>query len=181
MSTAEIYTSSEPFTQVFSTEPNAQSYSAPTDLVAVPSPNGVNGYYDLTMGRYGRVVPNCVMLKFYGQGGNGLTGNFRVYGVRAIQTQNAIPSGWTHTLLAEFAFTVTSGDAGVAGSPVGAADFYASTITETTGNPNVSDAIISPGGTIAGHVMLDTKGCQWLLFVPKCGTASSIGVLVAGV
>jgi hypothetical protein len=181
MTVTQIETAVNRFVRVFDANQTASSYTAPTDMLALPTFDGTTGYVDMAAGRpLSTSGPGTAMLKFFAAGADGNTGNFRVYGLREVRDYAGTTVSYTHTLLAEFAFTVTSGDTGVANGVVTATGLYASTVTEVVGNANVSDSVISPTGTVAGHALLDTKGHRYLLFAPKKGTATSINVLVAG-
>jgi len=68
----------------------------------------------------------------------------------------------------------------VADGVVSATNYYADTITRTTGIENVSDQILSPTGDVAGHVVVDVKGFRYVLVEPIVGTAASVNVLAAG-
>jgi len=68
----------------------------------------------------------------------------------------------------------------VADGVVSATNYYADTITRTTGIENVSDQILSPTGDVAGHVVVDVKGFRYVLIEPIVGTAASVNVLAAG-
>lgn len=176
---SSLYTSKSEFRKVLSANSTANAYAAKTDAAGSTAP-ATAGYIDLSAGQLPDYVPNTVLLKFFGAGADNTTGGARVYGVRPCRNSaNAVVS-FTHTLLAQYSFTL-SADVGVADGLVSATERYADTITRTTGIENVSDQMLSPTGDVSGHVLVDAKGHALLFVDPIIGTATSVNALYAGV
>lgn len=188
MSAVTLYTDALALRRVLSANATGNSFTARTDLLtaSLPTPlqaDSGGGYIDLGTGRVAGYSPNTVLLKFFGVGSDNTTGNCRVYGVRAMRSATGTVVSYTHVLLAEYAFTL-SADVGVASGLVANNERYADTITRTTGIENVADQIVSPGGDVSGHVLVDCKGHSILLVDLRVGSASpatSVNALYAGV
>lgn len=157
------------FTRAWATNRTVTGFAAISDsATALTGP----GYFSLNADPNfptppGTVTPG-VKLKFFGTGADDSTASCRVYGVAAI------PGGFTHVLLAQFDL-VLSTDLNLA------SERYADTITRIVGIDNVSHRIISPGGNVSGHVIVDAAGFHQLYIEPICGTATGINALVARV
>ena len=174
MSTS-LTTNANPYRRVLSTNTTASAFTARVDLLTMPAaPAG-----ESTTGYVYVGDSNTVLIKFYGTDADNETGSVRVYGLKAIERPGNATS-FTHVLLGEYTFTLSSTLTGVAGGVVGATEFYADTITAVIDVANVSDMIISPTGGVPAHLVIDVKGFQYLLVEPIIGTATSVNVLVAG-
>lgn len=171
-----LMSDSDLFRKVRSTNSTASAFAAVADVIATPTAG--SGYIDLKSGR--NAVPNTVLLKFYGTDADNETGSVRVYGVRQITDPDSAVQQWTPVLLFEGAFTL-SALTGIATGPVLNTQFYADTITRTTGVENVADQIVSPTSDEPAHLLLDTKGHRWLYVELIVGTAASVNALWAGV
>ena len=185
MPTTAMHTAATDFRRVLAANSTTAAFSAPADATTAPVGAAVDsaaGYISLATGSLVDYTPNAVMLKFFGAGADNTTGRCRVWGVRAGRSAAGVLS-YTHTLLAEYAFTLSAA-VGVAGGVVTASERYADTITRTTGIENVSDKILSPTGDVAGHVVVDAKGHSLLLVDLVLGAgspATSVNALWAGV
>lgn len=94
---------------------------------------------------------NIIQFLFYGTGSNNQTFAARLYGWAPIQPLDPDPQKqlWIPTLLAEFtAITLSSTFPGFAGCPIGAAEFFADTVTLNIGNAS-KVIVTSPGTTTA--------------------------------
>lgn len=170
MSLTALYTKAEPYRRVLATNGTASAFAARTDSLTLPTTAG-----------YITVPPcNTMLLKPYGTDADNETGSVRVYGVKAIQGSGA--TSYTHVLLGEWAFTLSSTLTGVAGGVVVATEYYADTITRTVGIENVADQVLSPTGDEPAHILVDCKG-HTNLFVELItgGSAASVNALYAGV
>jgi len=178
------------FRRVYATNVTANAYTARVDLTAAEFAakftaatnagkyDTANGYIDLSIGQYKDSTPDLLKLKFYGTNANNETGNCRIYGVSLVSSASG--TSYTHVLLGDYAFVLSSTCTGVAGGVVVATEYYADTITATTDVENVTDSIISPTGDVVAHLILDVKGFRYLLVEPIVGTAADVNVLVAG-
>lgn len=178
------------FRRVYATNVTANEYTARVDLTAAAFAalftsatnagkyDTTNGYLDLSIGQYKDSTPDFLKLRFYGTDAKNETGSCRIYGVSLVNSSTG--TSYTHVLLGEYAFTLSSTCTGVADGVVSATNYYADTITRTTGIENVSDQILSPTGDVAGHVVVDVKGFRYVLVEPIVGTAASVNVLAAG-
>ncbi len=187
MPTTATHTSSMLFRKALSANSTSTSFATTiADLSSAPASaasESAGGYIDLSSGRLKDFSPNTVLVKFFGVGSDNDTGACRIFGVRRMVSANGATESWTHTLLAEYAFTLSAA-VGVAGGVVSASERYADTITRTTGIDNVSDQLLSPTGDEAGHVLVDCKGHSLLFFEPiRTGgsPATSVNALFAGV
>lgn len=177
MPSTALYTAGTDFRRVLTTNSTTASPSARPDVLVLPTV----GLVDLTLGAQADVVPNTVLLKFFGAGADNTTGACRVYGLRACRDASNAVVSYTHVLLASYTF-ILSADVGVAGGLVGASERYADSITRVAGIENVSDQLLSPTGDISGHVLVDCKGHEFLFVeLTTGGSATSVNALYAGV
>jgi hypothetical protein len=122
-------------------------------------------------GASGGAGPNAVLVMPYAVGADNTTFSVRAIGWRLIGSDPATLL-WVPTLLVELACTA-SAVVGVAGRAVVATERFADTITLTTGNDDVSVDIVSPTGDVAGHALVDIKGCQKLEFSFSTGSSAT--------
>lgn len=75
----------------------------------------------------------------------------------------SLQDSWTHHILGGFLCTLGT-KAGLAGSPNASTNFYAGTIalSGTLGNANISHEIVSPASNLAAHIVIDTKGAEFV-------------------
>jgi hypothetical protein len=177
MSATALYTANTDFRKVLATNSTASAYAAKADVVTLPSSAG---YVDLSSGSPVDYVPNTVLFKFFGTDADNETGSVRVYGVRTCRNSSNEILSYTHVLLGEWAF-ILSALTGVAAGVVVASEFYADTITRTTGIENVADQILSPTSDEPAHLLMDTKGHSLLFVELIVGTSASVNALYAGV
>jgi hypothetical protein len=175
MSTS-LTTKANPYRRVLATNTTASAFTARVDLLAMPAaPAG-----ESTTGYVYVGDTNTVLIKLYGTDADNETGSVRVYGLKAIERPGNATS-FTHVLLGEYAFTLSSTLTGVAGGVVGASEFYADTITRTYGLENVADQVFTPTSDEPAHILVDRKGHDVLLVEPIVVTALSVNALIAGV
>jgi hypothetical protein len=185
MPTTALYTDATVFRRVLATSTTASGFVTRTDLAAAPTLTDTGfesaaGYVSFGVGALSGYSPNTALFKFFGTNANDETGSCRVYGVRRLLDADGGES-WTHVLLAQFEFILSSTLTGVSGGVVGADEYYADTVSRTYGNENVSDQLLSPAGNLPAHALVDVKGHPLLLVEPIVGTAASVNALVAGV
>ena len=171
------------FRRVYATNVTTGSYANRDDLIALPTLDNdglhdtTNGWIDLGADSTPGQVCDFVKLKFYANADGG-TGNCRVYGLAQVRCATAATVSYTHVLLADYAFTA-SARTGVADGVVPATNYYADTITRTTGIENVSDQMLSPTGDVAGHVVVDVKGFRYVLIEVIKNSATNVNALYA--
>jgi hypothetical protein len=184
-----IETMSSPFRKMRAT--NATDNGFPSVLPTTTTPSGIGDAAAQTTASVfvvghvnGGVVQNGCVAAFYGVGSDNNTFSARCYDWRKVPGTNSVPNLWVPILLCEVALTLSSTFPGIAGSPVGATELFADTITLTFGNSNVSIEVLSPGTTSANsgiaHLMMDMKGptlLQWTFTTG--GSATSCNGLFA--
>ena len=115
------------------------------------------------------VTNNGVMLVFFAVGDNNDVFDVRVYGMKRVDkairpaATAATYNLWVPILLCDLTCTVGA-RTGVAGSPVVATELFVDTITVNDGNDGVSIEVVSPAEDMIAHVIVDTKGCEFLKF-----------------
>lgn len=182
MNEVALQTHPNAYRRVLATNNTSSAFTAKTDTTtAPPAANGesAGGYIDLRAGSAGNMAPNTVLIKPYGTDADNETGSVRVYGVKEIRSGST--TSYTHVLLGEWAFTLSSTLTGVAGGVVVATEYYADTITRTVGVENVADQVLSPTSDEPAHILVDCKGHTALLVELIVGTATSVNALYAGV
>jgi hypothetical protein len=184
MSTA-LHTLANPYRRVLAANSTTNGFSAKVDTLTAPTVaaegESAGGYVYLTLQDGGLQPPNCVLIKPYGVGANDATGAMRVYGVKEVKKTGAT-SSYTHVLLGEWTFVLSSTLTGVASGVVVATEYYADTITKVTGLENVSEQVLSPTADEPAHLLLDCKGHALLLIeLSTAGSATSVNALFAGV
>ena len=127
---------------------NATDASFPSRVPTTTEPAGA-GVLDLAA-LAGRMPDNLLLVPF-GTGNDGDAFNLRVIGWRKVAAL------WVPVLLAEIACTLSAA-AGVAGAAVTDSERFADALSLTTGNANVSAEVISPGGDLVAHALIDVKG-----------------------
>jgi hypothetical protein len=183
--TTALFTKANAYRRVLATNGTTNGFSARVDVTAVTTtPSGgesAAGYVYLPPAAAGGQPPNTVLIKPYGVGANDATGAMRVYGVKEIEKPGATKS-YTHVLLGEWTFVLSSTLTGVASGVVVATEYYADTITKVTGLENVSEQVLSPTADEPAHLLLDCKGHALLLIeLSTAGSATSVNALFAGV
>lgn len=151
-----IVTLSTDFALTHATDATDTSFPSKVPTVTKPSGDGV-----IVCGDGGSETVNGLQLIPVGTGQNDmvLTG-MRLLGWRRYPGKSATKKDlWVPFLLAEFAGVYGSAT-GVDASSLASTYFFADTITQVTGNANVSNEILSPTGNIIGHVVADLKGAQ---------------------
>ncbi len=154
-----LHTTSTDYEKVLGTDATDTSFPSRIPTIVEPMKSATRGIIDLRAGGPGMPVQNLLQILPIGTGANDavLTG-MRVIGWRKLPSLVTTTADlWIPVLLAQFA-AVFGNVTGVAGGILGATYFFMDTITLTTGNANVSDAIISPTGEIIAHAMVDAKG-----------------------
>lgn len=148
-----------------STDSTDASFPSRINTITEPTQDGV---YDLSTGL--PLVQNLALILPYGVGSDNDTFSVRVIGWRKVGTARPggqVPAGntrlWIPLVLAEYACTL-SADVGVAGAIIDNTHRFADTMTLTTGNANVSEELVSPGGDLKAHAVLDLKGVHKLEF-----------------
>ena len=147
----------------------AAKTATPSGLAATTFRPGAGG------GWYTEGVRN-LYVQPYGAGADNATLSFRFVGWR--QTQGGL---WVPGVLCEVDGTLCA-SVGVAGQDVGASERFCDTLSLVTnlGNSNVSVEVFSPQNNTPGHLLLDTKGAEYVELLVKVGTATS-GNALAGV
>ena len=133
VSTQTVYAE---FKRVYATNVVLDAFTAKADLTAaqfaakytVATNSGnydtTNGYVNLSVGQLGKACPDLIKVKFYGTNANNETGACRFYGVSRIVSTPATLGGaqtesYTHVLLGEYTFILSSSLTGVAGGVAG--------------------------------------------------------------
>lgn len=155
---------------------NSNDSSFPARIATVTTPSGLSsntfnpGVSDET---FVTGVRNSVVFP-YGVGNDDTTFSLRIIGWS--QTSGGL---WIPTILCEVTCILCT-SVGVAGQDVVATERFCDTIALVTnlGNANVSVEIISPQNNTPGHIMLDTKGCNYLDFIFDMTGATSGNALV---
>lgn len=181
---ASLCTNSYPYRRVLATNSTTNGFSAKVDTLTAPSSaagESSGGYIDLSASG-NSLPPNTILLKFYGVGANDTTGAARVYGVKEV-AKTGSTSSYTHVLLSEWTFILSSTLTGVASGVVVATEYYADSITRVYGIENVADQVYSSStGNVPAHVLIDCKGHSTLFIeLSTAGSATSVNALFAGV
>ena len=194
MPSTTTQTMSARFRRVYATNVTASAYVARIDLTeaqfaALYATNSADGIQDTTNG-YLRLdgkneaeCPDLVKVKFYGTDADNEAGGCRFYGVSLAEgglLDGTVVKSYTHVLIGEYTFILSSACTGVAGGVVVATEYYADPIVGVVDAANVSDMIVSPTGDVPAHLCLDVKGFKYLLVEPIVTTAAGVNVLVAG-
>lgn len=111
----------------------------------------------------GEQSASAMKIEFFGVGSDTNTGLANVYGWEEVIDPLSTTSGflWIPTLLASFSFELDSNKTGVQNTVIPATNFFATTITLTTGNAGVDVDVISPGhGNDIAHVFMSSKGAR---------------------
>lgn len=171
----QIDTRSIPLKAVRGTNSTASSITEPIPTTTVPTGDGV-----IPMGEtFGEECANSLKLIPYGTTTSGNAFTMKVYQWDVVPPIRSTIGGlplYVPTLLASF--TVTLGNVtGVAGTDVNASQLFATTITLTTGNANVSNEIISPGSNVLAHIIVDAKGSQFVEIRTAVSTATDANCL----
>lgn len=117
------------------------------------------------------IVPSEVAIVPFGVGNANLTVKLRVWGFRASV------GGFIGVLL--WAGTCTLCDTtGTAGFDVVNTDKYCDAITTTVGTENVDCRTVSPGSELPAHVMVRTKGSEFLVLDFDKDGATSVNAIV---
>lgn len=183
MEISSLVTVASDFKKVRAANQTGNTFAAVPD--SLTKPVGA-GYIDLTNGGLRQGLANNLLFKFYGVGADTQTGKVRIYGVRRVFDNSVSPAvvSYTHVLLFDGTFTITSGATGVASGVVGASELYADTIAlvGTGGVENVTFRIISPGSDMPATLLIDPTGCPDLFVdVIRDTVATSVNALMAEV
>jgi len=151
------------------------TYPSPSAAVTAGS-NGVVSAGDgvVRWGSEGSEASSGLKLTFFGVGSDTTTGNANVYAWEESVVGGVVAGQrlWVPTLLAAFSFELDSGMPGVANTLVPATNYFATSITLSTGNTGISVEVISPGhGQDIAHAVIDTKGARYIEV--RYGTGSS--------
>ena len=163
---ANLETLSLDFTRILVANDTGTSFTLPVQLA--DRPTATVGYIELRRPKDNR-TNNAVMLMFFGVGNDNVTFDVRIFGVKKIDRKTRPASTepphdqWVHLLLADLSCTVSAA-VGLANGPVLDTERYVDTFTLNDGNDDVSIDVQSPEEDMAGHVILDTKGCEFLYF-----------------
>jgi hypothetical protein len=149
----------------------AASITEPVPTITKPSGDGV-----LVLGDGGQQTASAIKLVFFGVGSDSNTFVANVYGWEIVPGAGVLGDSdlWVPVLLASFTgITLDSTQPGLAGTLVGATQYFATGITLGTGNQGVGLDVVS-GGHVAheiAHVIIDMKGAR--LGEVRYGTGSS--------
>lgn len=124
------------------------------------SKNGPSGDGIIMMGSPdGAMTSNGLLILPYGVG-SATTFLLSVFGWDFVHPKVAQNAGmWVAWLMAAFNCTLGA-TTGLAGGEVDNTNNFCDTIVETTGNPNVSNEVISPTGGLIASILLDAKGAK---------------------
>lgn len=113
---------------------------------------------------YGGGVTSTNMLKLvpYGTDTNNLTFSMRVIGWSKLDEGDKNTTIWIPIILGEVSCTLSSSCTGVAGGIIPAATYFCDTIAVTYGTSGIDLSVTSPAADIPAHVVVDTKGCQFV-------------------
>lgn len=131
----------------------------------------------IALGNYAAEANNSVVILPYGAGSSTQTFTLKAYAWDVTIVDGSTYALWVPYLLASFTCTLST-FAGVANTTVNASQLFCGTIALVTGNANVSNEILSPTGNVNAHIVLDTKGCQFMEFRYAMVTATSGNALV---
>lgn len=160
-----LETLSSDLVRILATNDAGTSFTLPVDVSVRPSGAG---YVELRRPNDVR-TNNGVMLMFFGVGDDNDVFDVRIFGVKKIDRTirpAATPpphDQWTHILLADLTCTMSAG-VGLANGPVVATELYVDTITVNDGNNLTGLEAVNPEEDMRAHVILDTKGCEFLFF-----------------
>ncbi len=123
----------------------------PADVYLPPSGDGV-----INMGAGGSLTANGIKFTPFGAGVATNTFLMAVFAWEHVKSKAGSKEQWHADLLAAFTCTLCT-LTGLAGCDVDASHLYCDTITETSGNPNVSNEVVSPTGNVSAHILVDSK------------------------
>jgi hypothetical protein len=147
---------------------NQTSSSFVSKLPTLTEPTGdagtATGASIIELGKPREITQNGLLLLPFGTGSDATTFSVNIIG----WAQGAFPNAgnlfsWFPLLLAQLQCTISSTNTAPASgfTPNGASDFFASAISLTYGNNNVSIDIVSPGvAGLLASALLDIKGFQ---------------------
>lgn len=175
MSETAIKTPACDLKKVLATNYTTNGY--PTRIPTVTEPSG-DGIIELAGGD-GKHGMNGFIIVPIGVGSNNNTFNMRMLGWRRLGTDPNTRL-WIPVTLFEVQCTLTTSQTGVAGKVLVAADLFADTIAEVTGNDGVNYDIVSPADNTIAHLLGDGKGFRKLepIFTTG-GVATSCNALFA--
>jgi hypothetical protein len=167
-----LETISQPFRLVRSANSTDSSFASKVPTADKPSGAGV-----LDLGGFGVANQNGVMLVPFGTGSDGDTFSLRVLAWHWISDPTitkAVTTLWVPALLCELSVTLSSGNPGVAGTILGSSNYFAKSISLTTGNANVSTETVSPATSgVLAHATVDMKGAQMLEVIFTTGSSAT--------
>lgn len=144
------------------------SFTNPVPLGSNPA--FINGSLQagyIPLGQDGSVTANSFGMVFFGQGSDTNTMAAQIFGWRetsAYVTAGNINPLWFPVCLCTLTpIELNSGMPGVAGTDVGSSNYFASDITLSVGNANVSVEVVSPthANNMIAHVIVTTKGFRY--------------------
>jgi len=135
---------------------NSTDSSFPSVAATATEPTGA-GVIDMRQGGASRSYNNLLLVPYAVASDDG-TFNLRVWGYRFSTDL------WVPVLLCEVACTCCT-MVGVAGKSVLNTERFVDTMTLTYGSANVSVEVLSPANNLTGHLLLDTKGMQYVQVV----------------
>lgn len=167
-----LETISQPLRLVRAANDTSSSFGSRVPTTDKPSGSGV-----IDLGGYGMANQNGVLLLPFGTGSDGNTFSLRVLAWHWIVDPlitKAKPTLFVPFLLCELSVTLSSGNPGVAGSILGSTQYFAKSISLTTGNANVSAETLSPAASgVLAHATADMKGAQMLEVIFSTGSSAT--------
>lgn len=167
-----LETLSQPFRLVRSANDSSSAFAAKLPTAAKPWGGGV-----IDLGGFGVANQNGILLAPFGTGSDGNTFSLRVLAWHWISDPTitkALTTLWVPFLLCELSVTLSSANPGVAGTVVGSSNYFAKSISLTTGNANVSAETVSPAtGGILAHAAADMKGAEMIEVIFSTGSSAT--------